>query len=72
MLSHSLSLESILASVVGLMVLLLFVSMVALASFGSDPKNDAKSEWESESGLPSVMKRSRNRTLEIEQKTDPT
>ena len=72
MLSHSLSFESILVSAIGLMVLLLFVTMVALASLGSDPKNDANSESESESRLTSVMKSSRNRALEIEQKIDAT
>ena len=61
MLSHSLSFESILAPAVGFLVLLLFVSMLALVSVVPDPENDDQSESENEFSLTSVMQ-----SLEIE------
>jgi hypothetical protein len=72
MLSHSLSFESLLVNAIGLLILFLLITMVTLVARGSDLKNDAEFEPGSESRLTSVMERSRNKRLEIEQNIDAT
>jgi hypothetical protein len=44
MVTHTLSVETILVSSIGLAIILLFVVMLAYVSLLSDDKNDAKSE----------------------------
>jgi Na+-transporting methylmalonyl-CoA/oxaloacetate decarboxylase gamma subunit len=44
MVTHTLSLEAILVSSIGLAIILLFLIMLAYVALFSDDKNDAKSE----------------------------
>ena len=70
MVSYPLSFEAILVDAIGLLLILLFVSILAVVALPSDHKNDARFESGGEPKVASAIRRSTKVAPEIERNFD--